>query len=577
MIQFNTYQHNLLQTYARLSFLTEFDMINASLKQREAFSTNELQIAKDRLKQCEETMSELNGAWKSIRYMMDVIQFYRSKDASNRLDIRKVLQFVSSYNIFFKMPDTQLRGFHLKSPIRGSWSPQNFKGSEIYNYVEHSKSEQLLNNIEVPPKETNSVDGNRKSSIDSNYFSAGEQNDFSIPRLPTSKSEDTLVVTRRKGPTANIHQRKRPTTLNPISAESSLGSTKSTSSNGLIVHRINSHNYLLNEEIPDEPEKNSIEITPTKSKLKVSHHPKSSLNQQQTKKETFRRYNSDEESTLVTFLKPTLTAIQNESNNRSFKDPLIIVEDEAIEMISSPFSKTPSERSTKSAGNKQQFGKSQQQFSRSNFHSKNVHAICQDREIESIDWRTIDAVEQIKDSSETTALNISESCKSDIQAQIEEMLMERDYVNQSSIEGNNSSSILQIYAAYDTGLASGTSLKLKCTQKTTAREVVNLVVKQLNMAVVLKGKVTTSRYGFTNHLTYIFSQSFQDGPVYGANQLDDFCLVCLVGTRERCLRDDFKPLDLQNPWKKGKLFVRFKHDLLAAIEINASNREAISL
>ncbi len=26
--------------------------------------------------------------------------------------------------------------------------------------------------------------------------------------------------------------------------------------------------------------------------------------------------------------------------------------------------------------------------------------------------------------------------------------------------------------------------------------------------------------------------------------------------RERCLRDDFRPLHLQNPWKKGRLFVR---------------------
>lgn len=136
------------------------------------------------------------------------------------------------------------------------------------------------------------------------------------------------------------------------------------------------------------------------------------------------------------------------------------------------------------------------------------------------------------------------------------MLIERDYVNHDAIEANNNSSILQIYAAYDTGLAAGTSLKLKCTRKTTARELVDLVVKQLNMAVVLKGK---------------------DGPVYGANQLNDFCLVAVIGARERCLRDDFKPLDLQNPWKKGKLFVRFKQDLLAAIEINASNREAFSI
>ncbi|RZF48884.1 hypothetical protein LSTR_LSTR003264 [Laodelphax striatellus] len=105
--------------------------------------------------------------------------------------------------------------------------------------------------------------------------------------------------------------------------------------------------------------------------------------------------------------------------------------------------------------------------------------------------------------------------------------------------------ILQVYAAYETGLAAGTSLKLHVSPRTSAREVVDLVVKQLNMAVVLKGK---------------------DGPIYAADQLSNFCLVAVIGARERCLRDDFKPLQLQNPWKKGRLYVRQKHDVLAALE-----------
>ncbi|XP_060521870.1 ankyrin repeat and fibronectin type-III domain-containing protein 1 isoform X2 [Cylas formicarius] len=115
------------------------------------------------------------------------------------------------------------------------------------------------------------------------------------------------------------------------------------------------------------------------------------------------------------------------------------------------------------------------------------------------------------------------------------------------------SGILQVFAAYETGLASGTSLKLHVTPRTTAREVVDLVVKQLNMAVVLKGK---------------------DGPIYNADKLKNFCLVAVIGARERCLRDDFKPLQLQNPWKKGRLYVRQKQDVLAALE-HSSKHSAI--
>lgn len=553
MIQFNTYQHTLLQKYARLSFLTEFDIATASLKQREAFSNNEMQIAKDKLKHLEETMSELNSVWKSVRWMTDVIAMYRSKEAG-KVDIKKILQFISSYNIFFKMPDTQLRGFHVRSPVRGSWAgPQTFRSSTADAFLEHSKSEQLLNSIEsqvasAVTSSTTTTDPNRKVSIDSNYYSAGEQNEFSIPRLPASKSEDTLVVTRKKIPLpVNSHQRKRPTSINPPGiSESSIGK----SSNGLIVHR-----QPLSDPSTEFPKANS-DLSPSKSKLRVSHHPKASQNQQ--KKEIRKYHAEEEESTLVTFLKPTITAIQNEGHNH--RDPLIIVEDEAIEMISSPFRKTPLERSSKNSTSSKVFGKSlkqqqhqlQQQFLWSNLHRKNAQSICQASDNDqSVNWRAFDALTEIKDTSEASTFNFS-SESSDIESEIKEMLIERDYVNHDS-----SSSILQIYAAYETGLSAGTSLKLKCTKRTTARELVDLVVKQLNMAVVMKGK--------------------DDPKIYGANQLEDFCLVAVIGARERCLRDDFMPLDLQNPWKKGKLFVRFKHDLLAAIESNTSNREAFSI
>lgn len=391
MIQFNTYQHSLLQKYARLSFLTEFDIITASMKQREAFSNDEMQTAKDKLKHLEETMSELNATWKSVRWMTDVISFYRSKEVG-KLDIKKVLQFVSTYSIFFKMPDTQLRGFHVRSPVRGSWAgPQTFRGSTAEVLTEHSKSEQLLNSIETQVAAVTSstpADPNRKASIDSNYYSAGETNEFQIPRLPASKSEDTLVVVRKKGPaTSNSHQRKRPTTINPVMSETS------TKSNGLVVHRVTTQSI---SEHPTEVQKANSDHSPSKSKLRVSHHPKS--------KKDIKKYHAEEESTLVTFLKPTLTAIQNEAHNQSFnRDPLIIVEDEAIEMISSPFRKTPLERSTRSEKNStsnKPFGKTCKQFQWSDVHRKNVQSICQRKsdDSESANWRAIDALKQIEDS-----------------------------------------------------------------------------------------------------------------------------------------------------------------------------------
>lgn len=105
--------------------------------------------------------------------------------------------------------------------------------------------------------------------------------------------------------------------------------------------------------------------------------------------------------------------------------------------------------------------------------------------------------------------------------------------------------VVRVYAAYPCGLARGTSVKLQITPKTTAKEVVALVVQQLNKAVQMKAL---------------------PGPIYSEQDWVDFCLVAVIGARERCLRDDFAPLQLQNPWAKGRLFVRRRDNLLAALE-----------
>ncbi|XP_075230563.1 ankyrin repeat and fibronectin type III domain containing protein wide awake isoform X2 [Lycorma delicatula] len=146
-------------------------------------------------------------------------------------------------------------------------------------------------------------------------------------------------------------------------------------------------------------------------------------------------------------------------------------------------------------------------------------------------------------SEESTLVNNNQTNKSEVD--VEEGEEEEEEDEEGATVPAPAPGILQVYAAYETGLGSGTSLKLHVSPRTSAREVVDLVVKQLNMAVVLKGK---------------------DGPIYAADQLANFCLVAVIGARERCLRDDFKPLQLQNPWKKGRLYVRQKHDVLAALE-----------
>lgn len=109
--------------------------------------------------------------------------------------------------------------------------------------------------------------------------------------------------------------------------------------------------------------------------------------------------------------------------------------------------------------------------------------------------------------------------------------------------------VTQVCAAYDTGLPHPTSLKLHISPTTSAREVVQLFLQQLNMSVVVKGKT---------------------GPIYPSTEFGNFCLVSVTGARERCLRDDFKPLQLTHPWRDGRMYIRHKQDVLAALELHSS-------
>lgn len=105
-----------------------------------------------------------------------------------------------------------------------------------------------------------------------------------------------------------------------------------------------------------------------------------------------------------------------------------------------------------------------------------------------------------------------------------------------------------MHAAYNTGLDVDVNFKFQVSAKTTAREIVELFVRQTNMSALLRGR---------------------DAVIYTDEEMSNFCLVAVIGARERCLREDFKPVQLQSPWKNGRLYVRRKSNVLAAIECDS--------
>ncbi|XP_048029749.1 ankyrin repeat and fibronectin type-III domain-containing protein 1 isoform X3 [Megalobrama amblycephala] len=115
---------------------------------------------------------------------------------------------------------------------------------------------------------------------------------------------------------------------------------------------------------------------------------------------------------------------------------------------------------------------------------------------------------------------------------------------------------LRVYPQYRTGLPKDTSVKLRVTPETSAKEMVRLVVQEINAVCHHLQKAAQQCTCAADQCGYPSCAS--EVCVYGSEQLEHFGLVLLVEGREKWLQDDFCPLTLQNPWTRGKLCVRFK-------------------
>ncbi|XP_006610985.1 uncharacterized protein LOC102673797 isoform X5 [Apis dorsata] len=453
MVHLNTYQKDVINRYSRLSCILELDTAQAQYNHREAFSSLELSVAKDKLARLQDLQTQVNTVWKGARWLIDVITFARDRGFSQQsgssqvgISMKHLLSLdrnkSNNNSNSLKRSLLQLPPRDPKlvksSPGRGSWPGPNMSNSSSNLLTtEFSKSEQQLPSGQYIRKGSNTSNVSTgseppKSSLPmssasnlSNATSAGSNNHL-VPlqntRLPPSKSEDTLILTKYKH--------------SPRNRSATITSASASTSPLLSIKPIIYGGSLLSV---------STAMTNTTSLLSVSNN---------TNSDSLHSLSSDEYST------PNSSVCIKSGHAKS--------------------------KSTK-----------------------------------------------------PTATVAATATTGSLESQLEE---EKD---EATMMPAPLPGILQVYAAYETGLASGTSLKLHVTPRTTAREVVNLVVKQLNMAVVLKG---------------------QEGPVYTADELPNFCLVAVIGARERCLRDDFKLLQLQNPWKKGRLYVRQKQDVLAALE-----------
>ncbi|KMZ05164.1 uncharacterized protein LOC6729137 isoform X3 [Drosophila simulans] len=495
MIHLRTYQPAIIQKYARLSCILELDTALATHSLREAFSSSELQAAKERLATLQELSASLTIVWKSVRWLMDVVAYARNKNAQPSLAMREILDFAqqrqdesvatsaggSANKQLLQLPIRESK-FSKTGQGRGSWPGPGTSEDQSQNKPEHSKSEQNLELSAITPVEpaTNQVPTQQQQ--------------------PQQQSQQQQLLQ-----VSNISEY-----AGSICSEVSFRKNSGDSMSSTYTSR---SFYSAVDSASDGNSTNSVfAIPPSRSDDTLADALRHSQAVAAQRKRT--------SSNIASHTNPLITV------HSSSSAPYLAGSSVSLRSGNGAFATDlehkPLKPATKAA-------------SSANLREGGPYLKSTLAEL-----RAVGGEEPVASTSKASSMK-----------SLSRQSSEEDSASCSSLNAEQTSGIIQVYTAYSTGLASGTSLKIHVTPKTTAREVINLVVKQLNMAVVLKGN---------------------NGPIYGPEMLENFCLVAVIGARERCLRDDFKPLQLQNPWKKGRLYVRKKHELLAAIE--HSNRKS---
>ncbi|XP_069961756.1 uncharacterized protein wake isoform X2 [Bactrocera oleae] len=533
MIHLRTYQPGIIQKYARLSCILELDTALATHSQREAFSTSELQTAKERLAKLQELSANLNAVWKSVRWLMDVIAFARDKNAQSSEVMKDILAYGSDSDKcregravekqLLQPPTRDAK--YTKSSGRGSWPGPgaNSQGSSSNCLAaEHSKSEQNLGRSAITPTScaniipTQQSTTKSQSSSDSRktVSSAGTQQLLQVSMGGYTSSDVSL----RKNSGDSITSSQYTTRSYYSGAESALGSNNELG------------------QIFAIPPSRSDDTLGLGSLDGTKHTHSAGTHRKRTSSNITQHVTTPSSLATATHCSSSAPYLPTGSNlslkNSSSSDYDIktskISSQSAIEHCIGGKVKAASSANLRDGA----------------LYLKTAHA-AQPSGVKPINSEEASTAAASATTAKTASIKSLSRQSSEEDTASGSSHTSEQATNAAALSSAPSSGIIQVYTAYNTGLASGTSLKLHVTPKTTAREVINLVVKQLNMAAVLKGN---------------------NGPIYTADMLENFCLVAVIGARERCLRDDFKPLQLQNPWRKGRLYVRQKHELLAAIE-----------
>lgn len=129
---------------------------------------------------------------------------------------------------------------------------------------------------------------------------------------------------------------------------------------------------------------------------------------------------------------------------------------------------------------------------------------------------------------------------------------------------------LKVYGTEEIGLSETAFTEVSINDKTTAHDVVVCAVSQFsncstNPSETVPAEEKSPESGAEESTDESVSSNGDScNRILSSDNLENIALVVVAGSRERCLRGDLNLMKLQNPWEKGKLYLRLKKDALRA-------------
>ena len=530
-----SYDKSFIKAYSKLSAIFEIEYQAALQFQREAFSNDEINLTKQKLNSITKHQQKLEEVWKESRWILDVIN-----NARDRVKVTGVpLSYIYDYTMIKKAQicssSTRLNfkttsNHNLNGPIyEYEYSvikiEQDHQQHHIPQAIITQQQQQQHQHQSATILECNTNSNNYtldQSNISSGYHSDEITNPFFTNNNNARRKSNGNLVSYQQ---AQQQQQPQYQYEQPYYSTTSYINLKNNNNNQLKYQQKKTSNIKVN----------------------VNYHHQQQQQQQQLQQQSVTSSSSPSSSSSSITTSTYSNANNHQSNSNYHYSP------------PSPPNSIHSDSQTAST------------LKAAVVATNNLQTPHLNKNMENVLYKNAKIIPQIYfDSVSDDLINYNSSSSSNNHTKDEYFDYNKLTSNSSGSHSFSQSLIiatrtLPIRLAIDPNLHLQTMVQCTLKPDTTSLEIIQQVLKTISF-------ISLSDKTLEDELKRFESNNCS------STTSNAYCLVIILGSRERVLRDDYCVAQLKEPWLNGKFYIRLINESLAALKLDKKwvNQDMIS-